>query len=50
MVECRVAWAARFRRLARDHEGSPATLAGIHFLAFMVLLLKRFVEMMVQNT
>jgi transposase len=40
---------ARFRRLARDYERLPATLAGFHFLAFVILLLKRFVELMVQS-
>jgi transposase len=43
------AWAARFRRLARDDERLPATLAGLHFLAFAILLLRRFVELMVQS-
>jgi transposase len=49
VVERSFAWVARFRRLARDYERLPATLAGFHFLAFMILLLKRFVEMMVQS-
>jgi transposase len=42
-------WAARIRRLARDDERLPATLAGLHFLAFVIRLRKRFVEMMVQG-
>ena len=33
------AWAARFRRLARDYERLPATLAGLHFVAFACLML-----------
>jgi transposase len=49
VVERSFAWVARCRRLARDHERWPATLAGFHFLAFMILLRKRFVEMMVQR-
>jgi transposase len=49
VVERSFAWAARFRRLARDYERLPATLAGFHFLAFVILLLKRFVEIMVQS-
>jgi transposase len=49
VVERSFAWVARFRRLARDYERLPATLAGFHFLAFVILLLKRFVEMMVQS-
>jgi transposase len=49
VVERRLAWAARFRRLARDYERLPATLAGFHFLAFVILLLKRFVALMAQS-
>jgi transposase len=49
VVERSIAWAARFRRLARDYERLPATLAGFHFLAFVILLLKRFVAMMMQG-
>lgn len=32
---------ARFRRLARDYERLPATLAGLHLVAFSVLLFRR---------
>jgi len=32
------AWLTRFRRLARDFERLPATLAGPHYLAFACLL------------
>ena len=49
VVERRNAWAARFRRLARDDERLPETLASLHFLAFAILLLKRFRELMVQS-
>ena len=45
VVERSFAWAARFRRLARDYERLPETLAGLHFLAFAMLLLKRFVTL-----
>jgi transposase len=38
-------WAARFRRLARDYERLLETLAGLHFLAFAILMLKRFIEL-----
>jgi len=41
------AWAARFRRLARDYEQLAEILAGLHFVAFAILMLKRFVELMV---
>jgi transposase len=39
VVERSFAWAARFRRLARDYERLPATLAGFHWLAFVTLML-----------
>ena len=39
VVERSFAWAARFRRLARDYERLPATLAGYHWLAFVTLML-----------
>jgi transposase len=40
---------ARFRRLARDYERLPETLAGLHFLAFAMLMLKRFITFMIQS-
>ena len=46
VVERSFAWEARFRRLARDYERLPATLVGFHFLAFIILPLRRFVEIM----
>ena len=36
----------RFRRLARDYERLPETLAGLHLLAFTVLMLHRFALVM----
>jgi transposase len=39
VVERSFAWAARFRRLARDYERLAPTLAGIHWLAFVGLML-----------
>lgn len=50
VVERSFAWAARFRRLARDYERLPETLAGLHFLAFAILMLKRFVELIVHSS
>jgi transposase len=38
VVERGFAWAARFRRLARDYERLPSVLAGLHFLAFACLI------------
>jgi len=49
VVERSLAWAARFRRLARDYERLPETVAGLHFLAFAILLLKRFVMLIGQS-
>ena len=43
VVERSIAWLARFRRLARDYERLPETLAGLHFLAFTIVMLTRFV-------
>lgn len=46
VVERSFAWAARFRRLARDYERLPETLAGLTYLAFAILMLKNFVHLM----
>jgi transposase len=40
VVERTFAWAARFRRLARDYERLAVTLAGYHWLAVTMLMLK----------
>lgn len=40
VVERSFAWAARFRRLARDYERLGSTLAGYHWLAFAILMLQ----------
>ena len=48
VVERSFAWTARFRRLARDYERLPETLRGLHFLAFAVVLLARFIRTMAQ--
>ena len=47
VVERSFAWTARFRRLARDYERLPQTLVGLHFLAFAILLLHRFIHLVV---
>ena len=49
VVERSFGWMARFRRLARDYERLPETLAGLHFLAFAMLMLKRFITFMVKS-
>ena len=41
VVERSFAWATRFRRLARDYERLPETVAGLHFVAFACLFLQR---------
>lgn len=39
VVERSFAWAARFRRLAKDYERLPQTLAALHWVAFIFLML-----------
>ena len=41
VVERSFAWAARFRRLAKDYERLQTTLGGLHFVAFACLMLHR---------
>lgn len=41
IVERSFAWAARFRRLARDYERLAQTLAAYHYLAFLCLMLPK---------
>ena len=41
VVERSFAWAARFRRLARDYERLDATLKGFHYLSFACTMLTR---------
>ena len=49
VVERAFAWVARFRRLARDYERLPATVVGLHFLAFACLLLHRLIPLVVES-
>ena len=42
VVERNFGWLTRFRRLASDYERLPDTLAGLHFVAFPVLMLVHF--------
>jgi transposase len=49
VVERSIAWAARFRRLARDYERLPEVLAGLHFVAFACLMLHRLVTAAAQS-
>ena len=41
VVERSFAWMARCRRLARDDERLPETVAGLHMVAFVILMLRR---------
>jgi transposase len=50
VVERSFAWIARFRRLARDYERLPDTLAGLHFLAFAMRMLKQAVHLIIQSS
>jgi transposase len=43
VVERSFGWMAHFRRLARDYERLPTTLAGLHFIAFACLMVARVV-------
>ncbi len=49
IVERSFAWMARFRRLARDYERLPETLAGFHVLAFAILMLTQVVHALIQS-
>ena len=46
VVERSFAWAARLRRLARDYERLPETVAGLPFVAFACLFLHRAVTVL----
>jgi transposase len=39
VVERSFAWATRFRRLVKDYERLPETVAGLHFAVFAILML-----------
>jgi transposase len=45
VVERSFAWMRRFRRLAKDYERLPETVAGLHFLAVACLLLSRVIHL-----
>jgi transposase len=44
VVERDFAWASRFRRLVRDYERLPQTVAGLHFVAFACLFLHQAIS------
>ena len=44
VIERDFAWASRFRRLVRDYERLPETVAGLHFVAYACLFLQRAIS------
>lgn len=46
VVERSFAWVRRFRRLAKDYERLPETVAGLHFVAVVCLMLPKMVSML----
>jgi transposase len=49
VVERSFAWAARFRRLAKDYERLPATVVALHFLVFAILMLVKAAPLLVSS-
>ena len=47
VVERSYAWLSRFRRLAKDYERLPETVAGLHLVAFATLMLARMVKLLI---
>lgn len=50
VVERSIGWLRRFRRLAKDYERLPETVAGLHFLAFACLMLSRAVKLFAEGS
>jgi transposase len=44
VVERTFAWAARFRRLAKDYERLPTTLAELYLVVFACLMLHTLID------
>ena len=47
VVERSFAWLTRFRRLAKDYERLPETVAGLHLVAFTTLMLGRMLKLLI---
>ena len=47
VVERSFGWLTRFRRLAKDYERLPETVAGLHMVAFSILMLGRMVKLLI---
>jgi transposase len=45
VVERSFAWMARCRRLARDYKRLSGVLAGLHTIAFVILMLRRAADL-----
>jgi transposase len=50
VVERSFGWMARFRRLARDYERLSETLAGLHYVAFSMLMLRKAAPLFVWSS
>ncbi|MHB1022129.1 MAG: IS5 family transposase [Acidobacteriaceae bacterium] len=50
VVERSFAWAARFRRLARDYERLDSSLKGFHYIAFAILLTSKLINIALAST
>jgi transposase len=50
VVERDFAWASRFRRLVKDYERLPETVAGLHFVAFACLFLQQAAGILSANS
>ena len=50
VAERSFAWKTRFRRLVRDYERLPETVAGLHFVAFGCLMLQQLFKLLAAPT
>ncbi|MCO5177568.1 MAG: IS5 family transposase [Thermomicrobiales bacterium] len=50
VVERSFAWLSRFRRLAKDYERLPETVAGLHLVAFSTLMLTRVMRLLLDGS
>jgi transposase len=50
VVERSFGWTTRFRRLVRDYERLSETLVGMHFIAFAILMARRFITLMADSS
>jgi transposase len=50
VVERDFAWLSRFRRLAKDYERLPETVAGLHLVAFATMMLGRMLTLLLAGS